>query len=71
MNRCNEVAKSGHILRKCGQVTYKTNYGKKPAGVIEWTDGKIVKITDSGNTVCKNGEDVIAVDDPASILFDL
>jgi very-short-patch-repair endonuclease len=64
-------AKATHILRKGDRVTYMTNKGKKRAGVIAWTDGKVVKITDSGNTVSKNVEDVIAVDDPAAVLFNL
>jgi RNA polymerase sigma factor (sigma-70 family) len=55
-------SKVPHILLKGDRVTYLTNKGRKRAGVIVWTDGKVVKITDSGSTVSKNVEDVIAAD---------
>ena len=57
----------GH-LQKGDKVTYTTNKGKTRTGVIAWTDGKQVKITDNGATVSKNVKDVITVESPATAL---
>jgi very-short-patch-repair endonuclease len=58
----------GH-LQKGDTVTYTTNKGKKRTGVVAWTDGEQVKITDNGATVSKNVKDVITVHSPATSLF--
>jgi RNA polymerase primary sigma factor len=64
-----EESKVPQILRKGDRVTYLTNTAMKRAGVIAWTDGNVVKITDSGSAVSKNLEDVIAVDNPSTSLL--
>ena len=48
-------------LRSGDKVTYRTNKGKRRSAVIIWTDGKQVKLNDSGATVSKSVDDILTV----------
>ncbi len=48
-------------LRSGDKVTYRTNKGKQRSAVIVWTDGKQVKLNDSGATVSKSVDDILTV----------